>query len=454
MGVSVLAACGLLAAAGVEASVLNHSAGFRWKGHVSTGLALSSFYPGDHSVVLRFMAQYPTAYQGPMFTTSADGNYLIGIGNYSEGTDRRKLQVTFGGRTEYYSGQNVATDLRAGKWNTVVVVKEDGRYRLWLNGQLLARDGCTGTCTSFAEGPHPVSGNVRLGRTGGDENAQFYGFLDDVEVFDRALGTFEIGLINLLPRLSGNENGVLRAWTFDDAMPNGEPNPPTVGTGSFSGTAFRALLSELREEAFDAGLLPPPTITVDLPFPPGVAWKVLQGFGETGSNSSHHGNAAFFWDFVRNLPDDADTCGSRLVAAAPGTIVLAHDQGGDLDPDDDLEEPVVDAYNQVRLQLGTPGEFLRYLHVQTGSVRAALDVDELPPGTPAAPVAPIPVAKGTKVAEAGTRGPGNCHLHFGYRGETVSIPLGLNYERWDAAQARWIAVQNGMPGDGQVIRKP
>jgi concanavalin A-like lectin/glucanase superfamily protein len=441
----LMACCGLLVAAAAQASVLNHAAAFRWQGYVGTNLPLSSFYEDDHSVVVRFMAQYPAAYQGPMFTTSIDGNYLIGLGDFSYETEGPKLQVTFGGRSAFFSGQNVPTDLVAGKWNTVIVVKESGKYRVWLNGQLLARDGCSTGCTSQPEGNDPVGGNVRFGRKNASSNAQFYGFLDDVEVYGRALDAFERGLINLLPRLSGNESGVLRAWTFDDAMPNGAPNPPAVHAGSFAAPAYRTLVSEQRDAAFDAGLLPPPTLTVDLPFAKGVAWKVSQGFQ---GSASHHGYAAFAWDFVRNTSSNADTCGAKLVAAAPGTLFHGWDWGGDLDPSDDLDDPI-DGYNDLKIELGTPGEYLRYLHVLTGSIRDAFGITDLPPGIP-----PFAVAKGEKVAEAGTRGPNNCHLHLSYGNGTVTVPLGYDYERWDASLGSWIAVQNGMPRQGQVIRRP
>jgi hypothetical protein len=447
IGVSASLACAAsLLPAEAGAIVLNHAAAFRWQGYVGTNLPLSSFYGSDHTVVVRFMAQFPGAYQGPMFTTSVDGNYLIGMGDFSYETNSPKLQVTFGGRSAYFSGQNVPTDLVAGKWNTVIVVKESGKYRVWLNGQLLARDGCSSNCTSQAEGPDPVTGNVRFGRKNASSNAQFYGFLDDIEVYDRALNAFELALVNLLPRLSGNEDGVLRAWTFDDAMPSGAPNPPTVNAGSFVAPAYLTLVSEQRDSAFDALYLPPPTVTVALPFAKGVSWKVLQGFE---GSASHHGYAAFAWDFVRNTSSNADTCGSKLVAAASGTVVNGYDWGGDLDPDDDLEEPVEDGYNDLKIELGTPGEYIHYLHVLTGSIRDAFGVTDLPPST-----APFGVTKGAKVAEAGTRGLNNCHLHFSYSNGTVTVPLGYDYERWDAAQGVWIGVQNGMPRQGQVIRRP
>jgi hypothetical protein len=34
------------------------------------------------------------------------------------------------------------------------------------------------------------------------------------------------------------------------------------------------------------------------------------------------------------------------------------------------------------------------------------------------------------------------------------VPLGYDYERWDASLGSWIAVQNAMPRQGQVIRRP
>jgi hypothetical protein len=59
------------------------------------------------------------------------------------------------------------------------------------------------------------------------------------------------------------------------------------------------------------------------------------------------------------------------------------------------------------------------------------------------------------VAEAGTRGPDNCHLHLSYGNGAVTIPLGYDYEMWVPGNGGyWTAVQNGMPKEGQVIRRP
>jgi hypothetical protein len=443
---ATLLSAGLAGSAG--ASVLNHSAAFRWKGYVSTALPMSSFYGSAHSVAFKFMAQYPAAYQGPLFTTSVDGNYLIGMGNFSEGTNGVKLQVTFGGETAYFSQQNVPTDLLPGKWNSLVVVKQNGKYKVWLNAQLLSRDGCSSGCTELDEGNVPVSGNVRFGRKGSG-NAQFYGFMDDILVFDRALSAFEVWIVSGVTRASGNESGLLRGWTFDTAQPNGDPNPPTIHSGNFVAPAYRTLVSEARDSAFDAKLLPPPTVTVDLPFTKGVAWKVSQGYATT-TGPSHYGNAAFFWDLVRSNVGNPQTCGSSLRAAAAGTLFHGYDWGGDLDPDDDITGDPYDAYNDLKIELDTPGEYLRYLHVLTGSIRAAFGLNDLPPSIPS-----FWVAKGAKVAEAGTREANNCHLHFGYSNGAVSIPLGYNYERWESSNGGyWTAIQNGLPAQDEIIRRP
>jgi hypothetical protein len=415
---------------------------------VGTSLAMSSFVGSDHTVSFKFMAQYPHAYQGPMFTTSVDDSYLIGMGNFTDGDDAVRLELAVGGSSAYFSGGNVGSDVKSGKWNTLTVVKENGKYRVYLNTQLLSREDCSSSCTEFTPGSGTISGNVRFGKNT-DPNTQFYGFMDDILVFDRALNGWERWILSTEERASGSENGVIRAWTFDDAMPNGEPNPPTIGSGNFVSPAYKGLVSQTRDDAFDAKMLPPPTVTVDLPFTQGVNWSVLWGFDQATASSSHHGTAAFAWDFRRNA-GEAATCGSTLRAAAGGTLIEGYDWGGDLDPGDDVPNPPLDAYNDLMIELSTPGEYLRYLHVLTGSIRAAFSVSDLPPNTPS-----FSVSKGTKVAEAGTRGPDNCHLHFGYSNGTVTVPLGYNYELWVSTNGGyWTSIQNGMPNTGDVIRKP
>ena len=251
-----------------------------------------------------------------------------------------------------------------------------------------------------------------------------------------------------MDRASGNENGVIRAWTFDDAMPNGEPNPPQVGWATSCPPPTRAWSPKLATTPSTPSSSPP-TVTVDLPFTRDVNWNVLWGFDEP--DSSHHGSAAFAWDFRRNS-GEPDTCGATLRAAASGTVISAYDSGGDLDPDDNVPNPPIDAYNDILIQLSTPGEYLRYLHVLTGSIRAAFNLDpaDLPPTGPT-----FGVTKGDKVAEAGTRGPDNCHLHFGYSNGTVTIPLGYNYERWISTNGGyWTTITNGMPRTGEIIQRP
>ena len=36
-----------------------------WKGYVDTDLKLSEFVASSHTIMLRFMPQFPTAYEGP-----------------------------------------------------------------------------------------------------------------------------------------------------------------------------------------------------------------------------------------------------------------------------------------------------------------------------------------------------------------------------------------------------
>jgi hypothetical protein len=44
-----------------------------WQGYVDTDLDFSKFLMRDHSSVLRFMPQFPHAYEGPMVAENGTG---------------------------------------------------------------------------------------------------------------------------------------------------------------------------------------------------------------------------------------------------------------------------------------------------------------------------------------------------------------------------------------------
>src|SRR5262249_12213832 len=53
-----------------------------WRGYADTDLNFSEFFSGDHTVMVRFMPQYPNAYPGPILAENGSGTYVIGQGEY------------------------------------------------------------------------------------------------------------------------------------------------------------------------------------------------------------------------------------------------------------------------------------------------------------------------------------------------------------------------------------
>ncbi|MGH7202253.1 MAG: hypothetical protein ACREJB_16735, partial [Planctomycetaceae bacterium] len=58
---------------------------FDWQGVADTDLRFNEFFDRDHTVVARFMPQYPYGYAGPIFAENGGGTYCIGQGHYRWG---------------------------------------------------------------------------------------------------------------------------------------------------------------------------------------------------------------------------------------------------------------------------------------------------------------------------------------------------------------------------------
>jgi hypothetical protein len=447
------------------ADSLNHAAGFTWHGYMDTDLQFSEFFHQDHTVMAWFMLKHPKAYEGPILTVNGSGTYFIGQGSYRDESNAAKLVIKIGNAKATYTMPN---KLIAGKWLHLALVRMAGtwialdkpsyyasRYSLYLNGVYRSRDGGGDLDVLPPRTTEPILpvGTVRLGTTNPAPTAadnQFYGFIDDVAIFTKALTASEIqSLYNTsIKRLTGGEPNLLVGYTFDSATPAGLPLPAKLNRPvTVMPPAYRSLVSQARENWLDVKLLPPPVheTPMSLPFERVQVWKVTQGYE---GQISHNGHAAFALDLVRatvdalDRPQDAPAEASRnerVLAAAAGKVIYWTDQGDlDLSNGDDR-----DYYNKVHVE-HTPAEKTSYLHMLTGSVSKAL-----PYATP-----PFFVPEGTHLGGVGY---GNgYHLHFGARsGDAVSWPVMFQrYEYWSPANNRWYFLEKGTPQEGQYIRRP
>jgi murein DD-endopeptidase MepM/ murein hydrolase activator NlpD len=413
--------------------------GLSWKGYADTNLQFSEFFAGNHTLVLRFMPQFPNAYEGPFVAENGSGRFVIGQGDYSDGAEGTKLFLAVGSQSRTY-----AATLQAGQWyHLAVVAGASGTQRLftlYLNGAKL------GIPLSVSSGDWQMpGGSLRFGKrtTGQSVNrhdAQFYGFLDDIGVFNRALSASEIQNLsaNVL-QLTGNESGLLAGYTFNQgSLPATLTRPLTL-----NGAAGQVAVSTNRNNVADAAVLPLPTKQVEmtLPFPPGEAWRVVQGYD---SPAGHHaGYASFCWDFILDgKPHDGEypngSGGAPLYATAPGKVVTVRES----------EPPSTPVPNLVEIEQA-PGEICTYMHARQNSVEVSVNA---------------PVIRGQKVALTGSTGMKDCptcnHLHFtvaNMRDGTsgfVTFPVAFsNYEVRDT-NGNWNRVLKGIPQAGQVIRVP
>jgi len=433
----------LTIAAGRDATALdlNHAAAFGWRGYADTDLAFSEFYAGDHTVMVRFMAQYPEAYTAPLLSVQGTGQYFV-----AKVYDAPRLQVNLGGTVETLDLPN---PLQAGVWYHLAIVRSGTSFTFYLNGTQICL-----ACTVSA-GPSAPNGTLRLGRladgaTDQNHETQYYGLIDDVAVFDSALTQSQIATIVGAPRLTGSESDLLAGYTFDDEIPGGGPLPPslsrpvdfltvTPGPVMPGQPSYVTLVSALRDNNIDVLFLPPPfqQTSLRLPFPPGEAWEVSQGW--ENSSISHHGPAAFAWDFILAGQPVGNTDGAPIYATTPGTVVETRN-----DRDSCAGYPA--SYVMIEQ---APVEIGAYLHFTKGSVAVADNQT---------------VFAGDYLATASDTGNSCCgcyHLHYALHTHpesqaavVVTFPGAFsNYEVSTDGGQSWQYVDRGIPVEGEWVRR-
>src|ERR1044071_3847179 len=114
------------AVAPVLAREPNHAAAFGWRGYADTDLQFSEFYGSDHTLMARFMMQYPNAYTGPILSVNGSGSFFV-----AKGYDQARLQVNVGGTTQTLDLPN---PLLAGGWYHLALLRTAGSYTVYLRG--------------------------------------------------------------------------------------------------------------------------------------------------------------------------------------------------------------------------------------------------------------------------------------------------------------------------------
>jgi hypothetical protein len=407
-----------------------------WQGHVDTDLDFSEFFSHDHTYVLRFMPQFPHAYEGPMIAENGTGMLVIGQGHFAASpSSQTKLLLAVGVMQQVFPAT-----LNAGEWHhlalSVVVGVRDRVFTLFLDGSPLGSP-----LMVASTGLSLPQGKVRFGkRTSGQtvngQNAQFYGLLDDVAVFKLALNATQIQSLMATAHLTGNEAGLLAGYNFQTGQPARLARPFTL-----SGGAEAISVSANRNSVADAGLLPMPTQqqVMDLPFPPGEAWFVIQGNDDP--TGSHSGLASFCWDLMiadhsQNGIYPNGSNGAPFYACAPGTVATVQQGGvsGNGNPP-----------NHVEIQQAA-NEICAYLHLQHNQSQVAVGDH---------------VGMGKKLSLTGDTGvgAGAFHVHVAVTDMLdgtpgfVTFPVAFNdYEV--RVGSVWQTVSRGRPSQGDVLRIP
>jgi murein DD-endopeptidase MepM/ murein hydrolase activator NlpD len=426
---------------------LNFAAAFGWQGYADTDLKLADL--GDeYTIACRFMLQYPNAYAGPIISDSKTANFFV-----AKDFGTRTLTANFNGTSRSFN-----TTVAGDTWTHLAVVRKSGKFSVYLNGAKVCP--ASGACDITAGGSAP-SGVLRLARTADgvtltSHEPQFYGFIDDVAVFKKALAASDISALAAATRITGNENDLFAGYTFDDTTPSASPLPAllnrpvtfktlTPGTVLPTIPAHKVLISAARDNAFDAKLYPLPfqQTVMHLPFPKGEAWNVIQGYDD--STSSHNGAASFSWDFVLATKDNdqSKTNGKPIVAAAGGKVIDT------FNTQNKCPKPAWPA-NYVMIEQA-PVEIAAYLHFVLGSVKVNTGDT---------------VATGASLAKAGASGNvGSCtgyHLHFALHTESesqaatlVTFPAAFSdYEVSDDQGETWSHIDRGVPKKGEWVRNP
>jgi murein DD-endopeptidase MepM/ murein hydrolase activator NlpD len=403
-----------------------------WGGFADTNLDVNEFFFNDHTLTVRFLLQYPNSYQGPMAAVHGTGSLFVGQGDFDADPPGAtpKLLVRLGN-----SQTTVPVNFAANSWHHLALVRAGTDVSLFLDGQPI---GAPLRLTSQAQ----PAGTLRFGKDTFDPNLdgggrQFYGLLDDIAVFTAALSAAEVATLAATPHLSGTEPNLLAGYVFGDPLQGGPP-PPLNRPLWLSVGASLVQVSANRDGAADAAGIPLcSTSLTHLPFPPGQAWQVIQGFDNP--TGSHRGYAAFCHDLILAGQPQSASNGRPFVAGAPGqvdTVTQSAAPGGATN------------YLSVRQrQL----EFGDYLHLVQNSAQVAVG-DQ--------------VGFDQHLADVGDTGAavGAFHLHRavtnlgegnkGSGGAFVTIPAPLaNYEVSDNQGQTWRAVIRGIPTPGQWLRR-
>lgn len=390
-----------------------------WGGRVDTDVAFSEFFTANHTVAVRFILQFVNCYAGPMIAVEGTGKYFIGNGDGGGGSNKLAFRMGSG---------SLDVPIAAGfreTWHHLAVVRSGATCTVYV-------DGVSKGTLQPGSASQP-SGRLRFGRSG-EIHQQFYGLLDDVAVFTRALTAAQVAALASAKTLTGSETGLVAGYVFGDGP--AAPLPAVLKRPlSFVPGARTLTVSSDRNSTADRKLLPLSLVShMRLPFEQGRIANVVQGFGD--ATVSHNGYAAFCYDLT--FPDE-NCNGHQFRASAPGTVAAVWEGGPNTSQGPSNYVTVKQA----------EGEFCDYLHLQQNSAPVSVNDG---------------VGYGTVLAKIGRSGTGGPHLHQAVTnlGEhttdrdhfvTIAFPF-CNYEYSNNQGQTWRHAIRGYLEKGQWVRNP
>ena len=474
-------------------SAINLAAWFGWRGSLDTDLKFSEFFFDNHTVMFRCMRQYMNAGPGSAVAANAAGTYFVGQGdfrgdNVSHSPLGPKWFVAIGGE------QHDDTATKDDRWIHIALVRSGNTFTLFLDGAPQSPTITVAGTANLSDG----NATLRMGRTAdgytvNGRETEFYGYVDDVAVFNRALTQQEINAIidEADDRLHAHQDHLVAAWIFDHTLPSGDPLPPRfsrpVHFNSNPAEGARGPGDRQREQERGVrheGAARHPAVPesgVDAAFRQGrrvvgLTRERLLDLEQNGDPvGSHFGASAnFAWDFklesapAPGKPFDPNGagCGEHLHAVASGQVFDYLDAGGG-PPPDKCTDPQ-DGNDWFHIELAK-NEIVTYMHTLIGSIKEMHP--HIPPPPPPKWTTGFPGSQGDLIARVGSRCFSNCHLHIASQSANpnaflsdpitgVTFPVAfIQYEMCPAGfnwqlEHNWVAVDRGVPLMGQFVRLP
>jgi hypothetical protein len=411
---------------GPEATPNGHAVALGFHGAIETDVPLAELVAHDYTIAARMLPQYPHGYEGPLFASSEGGSWSFGQADYRWGKGGYKkggppVLLLLSGREHGVFAPD--PELKPNAWRHVAMVRRGPILVAYVDGKRV------GDIPASDEIPR---GNLRIGARAANQHAgktvyegQFYGAVDDVVVYGRALDDAELeNAARPGVHPTGAEPGLIAGFTFEP----GASAPLLSRPYRLTSAAHEIAVSG--DGRSDAAAIPLPALAVPLhlPFDVGQAWRVIQG--NCAPSGSHNGYACFAWDLVLAGQPHKNTRGQRAHAAGPGKVLVIETGSGN---------------NWVKITHANE-EVSTIMHLLHGSVA----------------VAPEEVVNGGdvvgQVGDTGA-GEGNYHLHIAvnlgkFENGSATIPAAFSdYEVSEDEGKTWRHVELGIPTSGQWVKR-